>query len=200
MQFPPTPRIKEIFSLRQALTLQSTTSSSILHQLADSGRSRIANMTAFSQFIPSGLYAPSTSSFAALAVNSVSDVQTPVTAVSMSPADTIVRRNLSGPNGFAAASASEGKKIEMYSNKFYGACALGGIVACGATHTAVTPLDVVKCNMQIDPKAFPSIGAGFRNIIQSQGVRGLFKGWAPTAMGYSAQGACKFGFYEYFKK
>ena len=32
---------------------------------------------------------------------------------------------------------------------FYVACSLGGIVACGATHTAVTPLDVVKCNMQV---------------------------------------------------
>lgn len=27
----------------------------------------------------------------------------------------------------------------------------------------------------------------------------LFKGWAPTAIGYSLQGLCKFGFYEYFK-
>ncbi|KAI8533360.1 hypothetical protein RHMOL_Rhmol10G0002800 [Rhododendron molle] len=33
-----------------------------------------------------------------------------------------------------------------------------------------------------------------------QGVRGLFRGWAPKLVGYSAQGACKFGFYEYFKK
>merc|ERR1712098_447191 len=31
------------------------------------------------------------------------------------------------------------------------------------------------------------------------GVRGLFLGWAPTALGYSAQGLCKFGFYEFFK-
>merc|ERR1711885_40987 len=32
-----------------------------------------------------------------------------------------------------------------------------------------------------------------------QGVRGLFLGWAPTAIGYSMQGLCKFGFYEFFK-
>ena len=37
---------------------------------------------------------------------------------------------------------------------FYVACSLGGIVACGLTHTAVTPLDVVKCNMQTDPKNY----------------------------------------------
>jgi solute carrier family 25 (mitochondrial phosphate transporter), member 3 len=83
---------------------------------------------------------------------------------------------------------------------FYKACTIGGILACGITHTAVTPLDVVKCNMQIDPKAFPGIGAGFSKIAQQQGVAGLFKGWVPTLFGYSAQGAAKFGLYEYFKK
>merc|ERR1711974_123972 len=30
--------------------------------------------------------------------------------------------------------------------------------------------------------------------------KGLVLGWAPTAIGYSAQGLCKFGFYEVFKK
>ena len=83
---------------------------------------------------------------------------------------------------------------------FYMACTIGGILACGLTHTAVTPLDVVKCNMQIDPKAYGSIGQGFSKISSSQGVAGLFRGWVPTALGYSAQGACKFGFYEFFKK
>ena len=35
--------------------------------------------------------------------------------------------------------------------------------------------------------------------IKEDGVRGLGKGWAPTAIGYSMQGICKFGFYEVFK-
>ena len=30
-------------------------------------------------------------------------------------------------------------------------------------------------------------------------MRGLARGWAPTAIGYSMQGLCKFGFYEVFK-
>lgn len=30
-------------------------------------------------------------------------------------------------------------------------------------------------------------------------MKELAKGWAPTAIGYSAQGLCKFGFYEVFK-
>ena len=32
-----------------------------------------------------------------------------------------------------------------------------------------------------------------------QGHCGLAKGWAPTFIGYSLQGLCKFGFYEVFK-
>lgn len=41
------------------------------------------------------------------------------------------------------------EKIEMYSPAFYGACTMGGILSCGLTHTGVTPLDLVKCNMQV---------------------------------------------------
>ena len=35
--------------------------------------------------------------------------------------------------------------------------------------------------------------------IKEEGLRGLAKGWAPTFIGYSMQGLCKFGFYEVFK-
>jgi solute carrier family 25 phosphate transporter 3 len=62
-------------------------------------------------------------------------------------------------------------------------------------------MDVVKCNMQIDPVKYKGIGASFGIIVKEQGlVSGLYKGWAPTLVGYSAQGAFKFGLYEYFKK
>lgn len=53
---------------------------------------------------------------------------------------------------------------------------------------------------QIDPAKFKSISSGFGILLKEQGIRGLFRGWAPTLLGYSAQGACKYGFYEYFKK
>ena len=36
--------------------------------------------------------------------------------------------------------------------------------------------------------------------MKAEGPRGLFTGWFPTSIGYSLQGLCKFGFYEYFKK
>lgn len=53
---------------------------------------------------------------------------------------------------------------------------------------------------QIDPAKYKSITSGFGVLLKEQGIRGFFRGWVPTLLGYSAQGACKFGFYEFFKK
>lgn len=93
-----------------------------------------------------------------------------------------------------------GGNIKMYSPAYYAACAVGGNLCCGITHMAVTPLDLVKCNMQIDPGKYKSISSGFGVLVKEQGLRGLFRGWAPTYLGYSAQGAFKYGLYEVFKK
>lgn len=101
---------------------------------------------------------------------------------------------------FVIPSPSEPSKIAMYSPAYYATCTVGGMLATGPTHMAVTPLDVVKCNMQIDPAKYKSISSGFGTLLKEQGAKGLFKGWAPTLLGYSAQGAGKYGFYEFFKK
>nr|XP_043607941.1 mitochondrial phosphate carrier protein 3, mitochondrial-like isoform X1 [Erigeron canadensis] len=102
--------------------------------------------------------------------------------------------------GFVVAAPSEPGKIKMFSPAYYAACTIGGTLACGTTHTAVTPLDVVKCNMQIDPVKYKTISSGFGVLLKEQGLKGFYKGWAPTLLGYSVQGASKYGFYEYFKK
>jgi hypothetical protein len=36
---------------------------------------------------------------------------------------------------------------------YYLKCVMGGILSCGLTHTAVVPLDVVKCRMQVRARA-----------------------------------------------
>ena len=51
----------------------------------------------------------------------------------------------------------------------------------------------------MDPAKYQSIFKGFSITVKEDGVRGLAKGWAPTFIGYSMQGLCKFGFYEFFK-
>ncbi|EFH60508.1 predicted protein [Arabidopsis lyrata subsp. lyrata] len=56
---------------------------------------------------------------------------------------------LSQKNFLIASPTEPGKGIEMYSPAFYAACTFGGILSCGLTHMTVTPLDLVKCNMQL---------------------------------------------------
>jgi len=42
---------------------------------------------------------------------------------------------------------------------------------------------------------------GMQEIVKKEGgVRALMQGGTPCFIGYSLQGAAKFGFYEYFKK
>ncbi|KAL6716902.1 Cu/Pi carrier [Lecanora helva] len=107
--------------------------------------------------------------------------------------------------------------IELYTPTYFGACTLGGVVACGPTHTSVTPLDLhfellqrvysitdpilhqVKCRRQVDPKIYSSNLSAWRTIYAKEGLRGVFFGWSPTFIGYSFQGAGKYGFYEVFK-
>ncbi|KAK4239070.1 mitochondrial carrier domain-containing protein [Achaetomium macrosporum] len=91
-------------------------------------------------------------------------------------------------------------KIELYSGKFYAVATLGGMMACGLTHTAVTPLDLVKTRRQVDSKLYKGNFQAWGHIYRTEGLRGIFTGWSPTFFGYSAQGAFKYGWYEYFKK
>ncbi|GIY79403.1 phosphate carrier protein, mitochondrial [Caerostris extrusa] len=88
----------------------------------------------------------------------------------------------------SAASAAAQNSCEFGSMKYYGLCGFGGVLSCGITHTAVT-----------NPAKYKSIFNGFSVTIKEDGMRGLGKGWAPTAIGYSLQGLGKFGFYEVFK-
>lgn len=99
----------------------------------------------------------------------------------------------------AAAAAEQGDSCEFASPKYFALCGLGGVLSCGLTHTMVVPLDLVKCRLQVDPVKYKSVFHGFKVTVAEEGTRALAKGWAPTFFGYSAQGLCKFGFYEYFK-
>ncbi len=88
---------------------------------------------------------------------------------------------------------------DKHDMSYYFKCMIGGIFACGLTHTFTTPLDLIKCRKQVDPKIYKSLGHGISTIKADGGVRGLFLGWQPTLIGYSMQGFGKFGFYEMFK-
>ncbi|KIW20078.1 hypothetical protein PV08_00653 [Exophiala spinifera] len=121
---------------------------------------------------------------------------------SWSAADTAKEVGHAAQEKYAEASQKAQAKvggIELYSAKYYAACTVGGIIACGVTHTAVTPLDLVKCRRQVDPNLYKGNFEAWKKIGRAEGIRGIFTGWGPTFVGYSVQGAGKYGFYEYFK-
>lgn len=91
------------------------------------------------------------------------------------------------------------KGIALFSPEYYAACTLGGIIACGPTHSAVTPLDLVKCRRQVDSSLYKSNVQGWKTILRTKGDS-IFSGLGATFIGYSFQGAGKYGFYEFFKK
>lgn len=59
---------------------------------------------------------------------------------------------------------------------------------------------MVKTRRQVDSKLYTGNFQAWGKIFRTEGVRGIFTGWSPTFFGYSAQGAFKYGWYEYFKK
>jgi hypothetical protein len=42
-----------------------------------------------------------------------------------------------------------GAPVEFGSGKYFALCGVGGILSCGITHTAIVPLDMIKCRIQV---------------------------------------------------
>lgn len=112
-------------------------------------------MAPWSAMLPASLYDPTAPSpFPALtrAVNSSSIPSDDGASAALPHNSTLAQKFMQGGGGrlmLPSASEKGGKQpIELYSGEFYAACTVGGILSCGLTHTAVTPLDVVKCNLQ----------------------------------------------------
>ena len=94
----------------------------------------------------------------------------------------------------AASSAASGNAPGQvmgqgpFGMKYYLQGALAGGICCGITHGALTPVDVVKTRIQLDPATYNQgfIG-GFRQIIAAEGAGALLTGLGPTAQGYFIQ-------------
>ncbi|KAF9971471.1 mitochondrial phosphate carrier protein [Actinomortierella ambigua] len=83
----------------------------------------------------------------------------------------------------------------------YARFALAGAICCGVTHGALTPVDVVKTRIQLEPTVYnKGMIAGFRQVVKAEGAGALMTGFGPTFAGYFLQGALKFGGYEFWKK
>ncbi|KIJ54566.1 hypothetical protein M422DRAFT_152488 [Sphaerobolus stellatus SS14] len=101
----------------------------------------------------------------------------------------------------SAATIGSHPLVPAFTLKNYSQFFLAGALCCTVTHGAMTPIDVVKTRIQIDPALHRNsmLTAG-RKIVAAEGVRGLLTGFGPTAVGYLVQGGAKFSGYEYWKK
>ncbi|GLT82504.1 hypothetical protein SLE2022_008690 [Rubroshorea leprosula] len=82
---------------------------------------------------------------------------------------------------------------------YFSLCAIGGMLSAGTTHLAITPLDVLKVNMQVNPIKYKSIASCFTILLREQGPSAFWRGWTTKFIGYGVQGGFRFGLYEYFK-
>ena len=95
--------------------------------------------------------------------------------------------------------------FSAYSKREYGLDyfvrgALAGGICCGVTHGALTPVDVVKTRMQLDPVKYAGgMISNTSKIASEEGAGALLTGLSPTFLGYFVQGWFKFGGVEYFK-
>lgn len=96
---------------------------------------------------------------------------------------------------------AEVRVLPTFTVKDYSSFALAGAVGCGVTHGAMTPIDVIKTRIQLEPTVYnKGMVSSLRQIVSSEGAGALLTGLGPTVLGYSMQGAFKFGGYELFKK
>ncbi|KAL5519838.1 hypothetical protein ACEPAG_1498 [Sanghuangporus baumii] len=92
-------------------------------------------------------------------------------------------------------------KVPQFTFKDYSKFFAAGALCATLTHGAMTPIDVVKTRIQVDPAlARHSLLSAGRKIVASEGPSTLLTGFGPTAVGYFIQGGGKFAGYEFFKK
>jgi solute carrier family 25 phosphate transporter 3 len=98
----------------------------------------------------------------------------------------------------ASVMATSGTK--EYDLMYYLKGAAAGGICCSITHGALTPVDVVKTRVQLDPVKYnQGLVGGFRQIVAEEGAMALTTGLGATAAGYFVQGWFKFGGVEFFK-
>lgn len=89
---------------------------------------------------------------------------------------------------------------KVYDLPYFLKGALSGGVCCAITHGALTPVDVVKTRIQLQPDVYnKGMVSGFRQIVATEGAGALLTGLGPTVAGYFVQGWFKFGGVEFFK-
>ncbi|CCF54205.1 hypothetical protein NDA11_001443 [Ustilago hordei] len=108
----------------------------------------------------------------------------------------------SSPSSFSAGyKMAPGALTSSFGFGDYARFFASGALCATITHGAMTPIDVVKTRIQLEPKGSKETMLSMgRKIVASEGPAGLLTGFGPTAVGYLIQGGAKFAGYEFFKK
>eukprot|EP00815_Leptocylindrus_aporus_P000527 CAMPEP_0116067676 /NCGR_PEP_ID=MMETSP0322-20121206/11191_1 /TAXON_ID=163516 /ORGANISM="Leptocylindrus danicus var. apora, Strain B651" /LENGTH=976 /DNA_ID=CAMNT_0003554609 /DNA_START=139 /DNA_END=3066 /DNA_ORIENTATION=- len=77
-----------------------------------------------------------------------------------------------------------------------------GAICCSSAHIVLTPIDVVKTKMQIEPKKYTNVFSSFEKVLKENdnnfGV--FFTGWAPTLLGYLFWGGAAYTIVETLRR
>ena len=75
-----------------------------------------------------------------------------------------------------------------------------GALCQSSVHLVLTPLDVVKTNIQTDPKKYTNPFTTFSLLLEESGVSGFFAGWIPTFFAYFVNGGLSYSLTEFFRR
>jgi solute carrier family 25, member 39/40 len=73
------------------------------------------------------------------------------------------------------------KEGEKHQSTWFNALAAGGIARIWAV-TLVSPLELIRTKMQSKKLSYSEVGVAVRELVQAQGVRGLWRGLAPSLL------------------
>lgn len=75
-----------------------------------------------------------------------------------------------------------------------------GALCQSSVHLILTPLDVVKTNIQTNPEKYANPFTTLSLLLEENGVSGLFAGWVPTFIGFFINGGLSYALTEFFRR
>jgi hypothetical protein len=77
---------------------------------------------------------------------------------------------------------------------------LAGALCSSSVHLVLTPIDVVKTNMQTKPEKYTDPLKAFKIVLEEKGFTGFFAGWVPTFLGFFINGGIAYTAIEFFRR
>ena len=91
------------------------------------------------------------------------------------------------------------RNMELTTDTLLRFCLSGAICSSGV-HLALTPLDVTKTKLQINPEKYPTFVSSFKTILKEDGPGTFFTGWLPTVTGNFGNGAILYALTETIRR